>query len=192
MFKLRIERDEIACDPRKEFDHLGTMACSHKCYSLGDKNAKINVSACQNWDDVEDYLRGAKEAEVILPLYLYDHGGITMSTSPFGDRWDSGQVGFIYASRKRILSEYSVTEIAGEIFELVTKVLQAEVKEYDAFLTGEVYGYIIEDEMGEQVDSCWGFYGEKYAEEEGRAALASLEAEARRCALQMFSPQGCP
>jgi hypothetical protein len=34
---------------------------------------------------------------VILPLYLYDHGGITISCSPFSCPWDSGQVGWIYA-----------------------------------------------------------------------------------------------
>jgi hypothetical protein len=32
------------------------------------------------------------------------------------------------------------------------------VKTYSQFLSGEVYGYIVE--MGdENVDSCWGFYG---------------------------------
>ena len=35
---------------------------------------------------------------VILPLYLYDHSGITMNTCGFSCPWDSGQVGWIYAS----------------------------------------------------------------------------------------------
>ena len=37
-----------------------------------------------------------KSKVAILPLYLYDHSGLTMSTNDFGDRWDSGCVGFIY------------------------------------------------------------------------------------------------
>lgn len=30
---------------------------------------------------------------------------------------------------------------------------------------------------GEEVESCWGFYGEKYAKEEAEGAVKSLEAE---------------
>ena len=44
----------------------------------------------------------------MLPLYLYDHSGITMNTTGFNDRWDSGQVGFIYTTKDR------VTELMGE------------------------------------------------------------------------------
>jgi len=41
--------------------------------------------------------------------------------------------------------------------------LCAEVKLYDRYLTGDVYGYIIEDDDGNRIDSCWGFYGDKDA-----------------------------
>lgn len=41
----------------------------------------------------------------ILPLYLYDHSGLTMSTSDFGDRWDSGCVGFIYMDKDTAMKE---------------------------------------------------------------------------------------
>lgn len=34
------------------------------------------------------------------PVYAYIHGGVTVSLSPFGDRWDSGQLGCIWASDK--------------------------------------------------------------------------------------------
>jgi hypothetical protein len=39
-------------------------------------------------------------------LYLYDHGGITISTGPFSCPRDSGQVGFIYASHKQIRDHF--------------------------------------------------------------------------------------
>lgn len=35
---------------------------------------------------------------LLMPLYLYDHSGITISTSEFCDPWDSGQIGFIYTN----------------------------------------------------------------------------------------------
>lgn len=46
-----------------------------------------------------------------LPLWLYDHSGITMScgarTYPYNDRWDSGQVGWIVALKETIMAETS-------------------------------------------------------------------------------------
>jgi hypothetical protein len=90
----------------------------------------------------------------ILPLYLYDHSGITISTKPFGCPWDSGQVGFIFADRE--CKEYD-DMLAG---------LTAEVETYDSYLTGDVYGYTIEDQDGNVVHSCWGFYGCEYCKTE--------------------------
>lgn len=47
---------------------------------------------------------------IILPLYLYDHGGITISTRPFSCPWDSGQVGYIYASKDKFRKETGYSE----------------------------------------------------------------------------------
>lgn len=43
-----------------------------------------------------------------MDLWLYDHGGITISCShcyPYNDRWDSGQVGWIIAEKEKIMRE---------------------------------------------------------------------------------------
>ncbi len=56
---------------------------------------------------------------VILPLYLYDHGGITMRTNPFSCPWDSGQVGWIYAPKKTFIDETGYSE--AELFSTDSK-----------------------------------------------------------------------
>ena len=76
---------------------------------------------------------------VILPLYLYDHSGITMSSSPFSCRWDSGQVGWYFVSKKKVREEYGVKKITQSLIDKVTEVLESEVKTYDMYLTGELY-----------------------------------------------------
>lgn len=41
--------------------------------------------------------------------------------------------------------------------------LASDAKLYGAWAWGDVYGYVIKDESGETLDSCWGFYGSDFA-----------------------------
>ena len=104
-----------------------------------------------------DLLELARNNNVILPLYLYDHSGITMSCSPFSCRWDSGQVGWIYADSDMIKKEYGA--VTPETIAKAKSLLESEVKEYDYYITGQCYGYKLY-EGDNQIDSCWGFIGE--------------------------------
>lgn len=159
-FELEIEQDSSPESPR-EWDNLGTMVCFHKRYDLGDDN-----SYCSNnydgWEEMKEDIIEKENVHTILPLYLYDHSGITMSTSPFSCNWDSGQVGWIFVSKDKVKRE-SLDETKIEEY------LKGEVEVYDQYLTGDVYGYKIYEvttcdlghEHRELVDSCWGFYGEE-------------------------------
>jgi hypothetical protein len=173
-YSIEIEQDDCDESPR-EWDNLGKMVCFHKRYNLGDKTDLKN-SMFNSWDELEDYLvKGTTgkdhdemlylaekdRALVILPLYLYDHSGLRMSVGSFNDRWDSGQVGFIYATREDILKCYMVKKISKSILKKVEVCLESEVKTYDQYLSGDVYHFLIEDKDGEQVDSCGGYYGYK-------------------------------
>lgn len=103
-----------------------------------------------------------------LPLYLLDHSGITMNTTGFGycdpGLWDSGQVGIIYVLKSDIRKEWKVKRIGKKLKETVLKNLRSEVKTYDQYLTGDIYGYQVKDKAGEDVDSCWGYYGHEWKE----------------------------
>ncbi len=93
---------------------------------------------------------------IILPLYLYDHSGITMSTGAFSCPWDSGQVGIIYMTLDEVKKEYGSEP---EAIDRAKNYLKGEVKEYDHFLTGDVFGWSVYDPDGNFLDSCWGYYG---------------------------------
>lgn len=88
---------------------------------------------------------------VFLPLYLYDHSGITMSTGSFGDRWDSGQVGYIYTDKKTIMETGGMLQNEKGNYVKITdknwkkaayRWMEGEVKVYDQYLTGEVFAFI--------------------------------------------------
>lgn len=153
---VKIVQDLDPESPR-EWDNLGTMACWHSRYTLGD---------VQPSEDPEEYLADLPEGSIVLPLYLYDHSGITMSTGAFGCPWDSGQVGIIHVSPERIRAEYGDDSEASR--EKARAVLESEVKVYDQYLTGDVWGFVAEETEDCECcgsakvvdeDSCFGFYG---------------------------------
>lgn len=97
----------------------------------------------------------------ILPVYLFDHSGLHISTQdltkgPDG-RWDAGQVGWVYADRKAILAGYG--KCGPEEMKRAEKALASEVELYDKYLSGECYGFQLYKD-GEEMDSCWGFLGD--------------------------------
>lgn len=103
----------------------------------------------------------AAEKNIILPLNLYDHSMLRMSTSSFLGRaqhaeWDSGQVGWIYATPEDIEKEYG--GLNPESYEKAEALLKSEVESYDYYLSGQCYGFRLY-KNGEETDGCWGFLG---------------------------------
>ena len=66
------------------------------------------------------------------------------------------------------------------------KCLQSEVNEFDQYLAGDVWGYVIADDDGNQIDSCWGFFGHEYCLAEARSALQYAEAHEQDKACKVF------
>ena len=88
------------------------------------------------------------ESNVIVPLYLYDHSGISISAAPFAGRavhaeWDSGQVGWAHIPKEAVIAAYGAWDDSTK--EQARETLCAEVREYDAYLSGECYSYEIID-----------------------------------------------
>ena len=161
---IRVYQDESPESPR-ELDNLGTMLCNHRRYTLGDAQGSIK--------DLPD------DAVITLPLFLYDHSGLSISTSIspywFHASWDAGQVGVIYVTREKLLKEYGCSRITKHIKEKAAKVLEQEVRTYNQYLAGDVYGYVVEEEEGNDLESCWGFYGLDYCIEQAKQAAESCE-----------------
>lgn len=103
---------------------------------------------------------------VILPIFLYDHSGITIRTSPFSCLWDSGQVGYIYITYEKAKQEYGFETIDQGAVEKIKAYLINEVNIYDQYLTGDVYYYTVEPKENNKMpgctDSCGGFYGHDF------------------------------
>jgi hypothetical protein len=161
-FTAEIYFDPDPSNPR-EWGSPFTMACFHRNYRLGDEHDFDSPR------ELEEFV--ARKDVISLPLYLYDHSGITMSTGPFGCSWDSGQVGHIYITAEQARKEFGWKHITKARRDQLYQYLESNVAVYDQYLTGDVYGYVIKNADGEEIDSCWGFYGDEHINEEVRRLM---------------------
>ena len=159
---INIFQDEDPENPR-EWDNMTEIHCSHKRYNMGDKGFNYRTgSKCMEVAD-----EAKKQGDIVLPLYMYDHSGQTISLSPFSCPWDSGQVGFVIIRREKMLKEFGKKILSKGLKNKAIEFAKNEVETYDKFIRGEVFGYRI-DEDG---DSCWGFYSVKDAIEEAKEGI---------------------
>lgn len=161
MNRLRVLQDSSADSPR-DWDNLGTMICFHRRYDLGDKH-NYSSDDYDSWEEMKKAIQKEENTAVILPLYLYDHSGISISTGAFSCRWDSGQIGFIFVSKEKALQEFGGKIVTAKLKEKLERILEGEVETYDQYVRGEVYGFQIVDEDDNHIDSCYGFYGTDFA-----------------------------
>jgi len=173
-YRIDVILDEDPYNPRDN-DNLGTMVCFHGRYNLGDKNHGIDHNMFGGWGEMSAYIVKKEKVAVILPLYLYDHSGITISTSPFSCPWDSGSIGFIFVSKEKVRKEFSRKRMSKKLIQRMKEYLKSEVETYDQYLTGDCYGFRITDtETDEEMDNCWGYYGEEYCMSEAESVVKYL------------------
>jgi hypothetical protein len=165
------------------------MLCWHRNYSLGDKHSygdihdvlydlceqhNLDTSICEYRADENTarqrdrrIMEDLKDHVCIKFLYLYDHSGITISLDDFRDPWDSGIVGVIYMDKETTLENFPNAD-EDTWYVIAEEHIRDEVREYDQWITGDIYGYLLEKvticeccgkEDRETIDSMGGFYG---------------------------------
>jgi len=158
---VEIHIDEDPSNPRDN-DNCDLFIMFHKRYNLGDEHDYKFVDY-DGWDEMEAQIIKDHNPVEIRRIYMYDHSGITISDHTFSDPWDSGMIGFALISRKSALEVMNAKRVTKKIKEWAKKCLDSSIKTYDEYLQGEVYGYVIKDEEGNDLESCWGFFGLDYA-----------------------------
>ena len=155
---IRISPDRDPEDPRNAFDHTATFAFFHKRYSLEDK-VEIKTEDYRGWNEMEADIGRRYKPRYITPVYMYDHSGLVLSTSPFSCPWDSGQVGFMWIPDPGIpLDEQAL-------------IVEDEIQELNQWLSGDIWIIDIDDGR----DCLGGLYGHDYALEEARRMIDDME-----------------
>lgn len=130
--------DEYSESPRY-CDNAATILTWERNYNSPDENGgtfeefaeKHGVDVSQEWnlDSVMDAMR--KEGYYVVPVYALHHGVSHYSTHDFHDPWDSGVVGVAFCKKQKGLYDND---------DLLRSIIDDEIKVYDTWVNGEVYG----------------------------------------------------
>ena len=198
--KISIIHDDDNSGPR-DWDNIGTMACFHSSYSIGDEKSKHGFSS------IGELLRHCvKSGAVFLPIYLRDWSHYQQIHTDLSDMvklklnaacLDSGaedheyeylcealkenMIGIIFCDAEKIVKEYG--DDSGESRLKALECMKGEIETYNQWLSGDVYGYVIEREntcdkcatcKPETLDSLWGMYGLDYALQEAKSQARAI------------------
>lgn len=149
------------------------------------------ITGRTGWDEVEDYsdyrdretlaraiaecaeAPGLLQEKVVLKtVYMLEHSGVAYSTGSFGDPWDSGAVGFIWADDDDVSSWFGGVPTSRE---KVSKRLDFEVERYSDWANGEVYTVSLIEADGDVIEAVGGCIGDRDLE----LGIAEMEDIAR-------------
>lgn len=145
---IEVVHDEAAENPRMARDCVSKIVALHRRYNFPN-DANIRTQDFDGWDAIERHLRKKLGAKVLTPIYLYDHSGLAISPMPFSCPWDSGQIGFAYVDKE------GAALLGTNRKAKLERAMLLELKEWGAYVAGEVYTYKNEDDE-------WGstYYGD--------------------------------
>lgn len=129
---------------------------------------------------------------VMLPISMYEHSGISLWLgSKWGHpdaQWDCSSIGFAYvekATAEKEMPQRKLTdEQKGDWKKWAYAMMEGEMETYNKYVSGEVYGYMIEDEEGEEASNvhlcgCWGYYDKDCLLEDAKSDIDAYLEEKR-------------
>lgn len=147
--------DEHSESPRLD-DNVATILTWERDYDSPDENndtfeefaEKHGVDVSKKWDldSVMEAMR--KEGYYVVPVYALHHGVSHYSTHDFHDQWDSGVVGIAFCKKQEGLPDNN---------DYLRMIIDREVKMYDAWANGEIYGIALLSQDETVLDESTGY-----------------------------------
>ena len=194
-FVVNIEQDFMPESPR-EWEHLGTIVGKHRRYQLADveedydgmlellcvDHEKCPAKLRASYEDGDDYYddierrawRFIEQRYCILPVYMYEHGDIMLSTAPFSCQWDSGQLGYIYVRKDEALAKMGKKKWTKKVQQQVESILEVEINEYSQYISGDIWCFQIEDSQGELIEMAGNIFGIEHCVDGVKEVVKSL------------------
>lgn len=154
---IKLKYDDPSSPFEDEFDQQkGDLVIL--CSFFHSRSILPKVNLFSDHKEMQEWHKKNKEY-TLFRLMRYEHGAVSFRafemdeqpSYPYSDQWDAGMEGFVLAKAHE---GQSAIDIANQKLEYLTD-----------FCNGEIFGYVIEDEDGQELDSCWGFVGYEYAKQ---------------------------
>jgi hypothetical protein len=172
---ITVKYDINPMSPR-ELDDFTTLFSAHSRYAIdqyeGKKQDEVRLALADSelveYDDHDDYQVSdlyeiAQEARdtiaAVLPVYMYEHSGVTLNTSGFSCPWDSGQIGFICITKERAKELLGVSNLTEEHTQKLYETLEQEVAMLSKYLEGDIYTIEVNNERYEITEYCTSLMG---------------------------------
>lgn len=136
-YTIEILNDCSSVDNPRDWDNLGIMVLFHKRYSM-PVETPLDTNDYNSWDEVHNAITKMYGRSLIIPVYMYDHSGISLNTTGFNCPWDSGQLGFIFVPYSRIRETYGCKRVTKKYLDRSRKTLESEVEVYGYYINGDV------------------------------------------------------
>ena len=166
-YKIKIYQDEgynISPDEDKNEDLF--LVGYHRDFTV-ERDDVLTKRICQvvmgdepDDDEQRQEAKDIKKKYHVFGLEAYIHSGVSLALSREGNfcdrQWDVSQLGAVFVGKEVWKGKKKAREVALSLIE-----------EWNSYLSGEVYGYVLEDKEENMLDSCWGYVGDiKYCIEE--------------------------
>lgn len=159
-YTIEIYQDEFHETPSDSGDDSLFLVADHRqFYVKPPKNSTMQSV-------VGDF----KKTHFVFGLEAYIHSGVCLalaSEGNFPDRqWDVSQLGAVFVAKEHWNTRAKARKAALSL-----------ISEWNHNLSGNVWGFKVLDDEGNEVDSCWGFVGDYDNEEYGpvKEAKAIIE-----------------
>jgi len=167
--EIEIKYDQNPENCRTDWDNMTEIHCCSSRYYLGEHNHS-------SWEECDVAISEArKRGDLVFKVFAYIHSGTVLSLESFYGHlpqghaeFDSGQSGYMVVKKKDIIENWGKKNWTKELRKKAYEVALSDIKTFNSYLNGEVYGYIVDDD-GE--DSCYGYYDTEDALQEARAVI---------------------
>lgn len=167
--RLVIQYDSYPRSPREDDNH-GYFITVQRNYNSPDNYepdiAQFIKTSGDEAESIEAHMKAIKKymkedrnekVLYITPIYMYEHGNIVYKQGT-ANGFDISNCGFY------IITDKTHELVCGDDKKTKKQFIASidtELSAYSSYVNGEVYGYTLYDEAGEEEDACHGFYSLK-------------------------------
>lgn len=131
-------------DSPREGREDSKLAIYHKRHNFVNET-QFNTDNYGSWHELKQAFIADEAIAVILPVYMYEHSGYVFSTTPFGCKFDSGQVGYIFMTKSKAYEIFKCKRLSKSLIAKINEWLISDVSDYSYWCNNEVYDYILVD-----------------------------------------------